>query len=131
MSFGKKVDEHIDAMLAEGVLPDVEEIIEMEVPGQQAGPQASGDEGGPKSAPAARFPWLGKTWAAKFFGGASKGGEHPTDPADGFSKQNRAYPPAKFSGASTSGVKEDEKIDPQAVVDAVLADLETIQDADE
>ncbi len=130
MSFEKKVDEHIDVMLAEGVLPDVEEIIEMEVPGQQAGPQASGDEGGPKSAPAARFPWLGKTWAAKLFGGASSG-RNDTAPASNFSNQNKQHPPAKFSGASTSGIKEDDKVDPQAVVDAVLADLETIQDSDE
>lgn len=130
MSFDKKVDEHIDAMLAEGVLPDVEEIIEMEVPGQQAGPQASGDEGGPKSPAAAAFPWLGKTWAAKFFGGASTG-RNDTAPAANFSNQNKQHPPAKFGSASTSGIKEDDKVDPQAIVDAVLVDLETIQDDDE
>lgn len=130
MSFEKKVDEHIDVMLAEGVLPDVEEIIEMEVPGQQAGPQASGDAGGPKSAAAARFPWLGKTWAARLFGGASSG-RNDTAPATNFSNQNRAYPPAKFSGAASGGLGEDASVDPQAVVDAVLADLETIQDSEE
>lgn len=130
MSFGKRVDKHIDAMLAEGVLPDVEEIIEMEVPGQQAGPQASGDEGGPKSAPAAIFPWLGKNWAAKLFGGASSG-RNDTDPATNFSNQNRQIPPAKFGSASSGGLGEEGEIDPEKVVAAVLADLETIQDDDE
>ena len=130
MSFGKKVDEHIDAMLAEGVLPDVEDIIEMEVPGQCAGPQASGDEGGPKSPPSASFPWMGNNWAAKFFGGASTG-RNDTAPATNFSNENRAYPPAMFSGASSGGLGEEGDVDPEQVIAAVLADLETIQDSAE
>jgi hypothetical protein len=125
MSFKKKVDEHIDAMLSEGVLPDVEDVIEMEVPNQKPGPQASGDEGGPKSAPAANFPWLGQTWAAKFFGGASVG-RGDVAPATNFSNQNRQIPPAKFGSAAAGGIGENDEIDPQAVVAAVLADLENL-----
>jgi hypothetical protein len=141
MSFFEDVDKHIDHMLCEGVLPDSEEIIEMEVgpvmhdgtvPNQKPGPQHSGPEGGPVSAPAASFPWLGRTWAAGGFAGASRGA-----PADGietrpamFSNQNRGYPPAMFSGAAT-GMAEEGEVDSDAVIDAVLSDLQALQDDDE
>lgn len=136
MSFKEKVDEHITQMLNEGVLPDSGEIVEMEVgprlhdmtvPGQQPGPQHSGDEGGPKSAPAATFPWLGKHRAADLFKGASMNKKFPCPP---FSNQNRQHPPAMFSGAATE-VKENDDIDREAVLNAVLADLSALNDSDE
>lgn len=136
MSFKEKVDEHIEQMLNEGVLPDSGEIVEMEVgprlhnmqvPGQQAGPQHSGDEGGPKSAPGAVFPWLGKLRAADRFPGACMGRDYTAPP---FSNQNRQIPPAMFSGAATE-MKENDEIDREAVLNAVLADLSALNDTDE
>lgn len=131
MSFFDAVDEHIEYMLNEGVLPDVEEILEMdatlgmgvEVPGQQLGPQASGPEGGPVSPPGATFPWSGRTWVADRFLGASTG--NPIPPAM-FSSQPNAIPPAMFSGAAAGGVAEEDEFD-EEVVAAVLADLESLR----
>lgn len=117
MNFFETVDDHINTTLSEGILPDADVIIEMEVPGQQAGPQASGDEGGPKSPAAATFPWMGQETPPKTFPGACKGKEYP---APLFSQQNKQYPPAKFGGASK--ISEDDE-----VVAAVLADLEAMQ----
>lgn len=117
MSFFEKVDEHIEYMLSEGVLPDSDEILEMEVWGQQAGPQHSGDEGGPKSAPGAVFPWTGKLRAADRFQGACTGTSIP--PAM-FSTQPANIPPAMFSGAAVESVAEED------VIAAVLADLEDL-----
>jgi hypothetical protein len=139
MSFFEKLDEHIDNMLSEGVLPDSEEIIEMEVgpvlhdgtvPNQKAGPQHPGPCGGPVSAPSASFPWLGNTRAAGRFPGASVGqdGFNYTPPM--FSNQNRLHPPAMFSGAAT-GMAEDSGVDSEAVIDAVLADLQALRDSEE
>lgn len=116
MNFFASVDDHIDITLSEGILPDVDVIIEMEVPGQQAGPQASGDEGGPKSPPSATFPWLGQETPPGTFPGACKGREYP---APMFSNQNKQYPPAIFGGASK--ISEDDE-----VIAAVLADLESM-----
>ena len=136
MSFKENVDKHITEMLSEGVLPDSGEIVEMEigprlhnmnVPGQQGGPKASGDEGGPKSKPADRFPWLGKLRAADFFKGASRGRDFTAPP---FSNQNRQIPPAKFGSAATE-VKENKDKAREAVVDAVIADLHALADSDE
>lgn len=136
MSFFEKVDKHITEMLNEGVLPDSGEIVEMEVgprlhdmqvPGQQAGPQPSGPEGGPVSPPAATFPWLGRRRAAELFRGASLGRDYTAPP---FSNQNVAYPPAMFSGAAMDALRED-GIDPEKVIDAVLADLDALADSDE
>ena len=110
-SYRDKVDEHIDEVLAEGTLPMGSDILEIEVPNPKSGPQASGDEGGPKSSKSPVFPWSGKL-SPPDFGGASKGQKFPCPP---FSNQNRQIPPAKFGGASK--LKED-------AVAAVLADLE-------
>jgi len=136
MSFFEEVDRHIDNMLSEGVLPDSEEIIEMEVgpvmhdgqvPGQQLPPQRSGPEGGPISKPAANFPWMGNNRAAELFRGACMGRDYTAPP---FSNQNVAYPPPMFGGASTGGLGEGD-IDTEKVVDAVIADLKALQDSDE
>jgi len=117
MNFLENLDEHIDEALAEGVLPDSDLVVEMEVPNQKPGPQASGDEGGPKSAPAKRFPWMGTDKPPKF-------SSHPnTIPPAKFRDQNKQYPAAMFGGAA-KGMHE------QAVT-AVLADLESLQDEEE
>lgn len=117
MSFREKLNEHIDETLAEGVLPDPDLVVEMEVPNQKPGPQHSGDEGGPKSSKAKSFPWTGTDRPPKFR-------SHPNViPPAKFRDQNKQYPPAKFGGAAT-GMSED-------VLAAVIADLETLQDADE
>jgi hypothetical protein len=118
MNFFEKVDDHIDVTLSEGVLPDVDVVMEMEVPNQKPGPQHSGDEGGPKSPPAATFPWLGQETPPKTFPGACKGREYP---APMFSNQNRQYPPAIFGSASKISEEDSE------VIAAVLADLEAMQ----
>jgi len=112
MSFIKKVDEHIEYMLSEGVLPDSEEIMEMDA----LGPQAGGPEGGPVSPPAATFPWTGNLQAAPPFRGACMGTVIP--PAM-FRSQPNLIPPAAFQGAAT----EDEH---EEVIAAVLADLEAL-----
>jgi len=125
MSFFEDVDQHIEYMLSEGVLPDSDEILEMEVWGQQAGPQSSGPEGGPVSAPGAVFPWGGNLRAAEAFRGASFGTVIP--PAM-FQSQPAAIPPAMFPGAFGGAVAES-GIDPEDVIDAVLADLEAMQDS--
>jgi len=117
MSFREKVDGHIEETLMEGVLPDVDDVLEMEVPGQQRGPQKSGDEGGPKSARAREATFTDHT-APPSFGGASRGKKFPCPP---FSNANRSIPPAKFGGAAK--LKEE-------AVQAVLADLEAMQDAE-
>ena len=114
MSFLANLDEHIDEALAEGVLPDSDLVVEMEVPNQKPGPQASGDEGGPKSAKAKSFPWMGTDKPPKFR-------SHPNRiPPAKFRDENKAYPPAKF-GHAAKGMHE-------AAVTAVLADLESLQD---
>ena len=41
MSFREKVDEHIEETLVEGLLPDVDDVLEMEVPNQKPWPQKS------------------------------------------------------------------------------------------
>jgi hypothetical protein len=117
MSFLENLDEHIDTALAEGVLPDADTVVEMEVPNQKPGPQKSGDENGPKSAKAKVFPWMGTDRPPKF---RSKPNHIP--PAK-FRDQNKQYPPAKF-GHAAHGMHED-------AVTAVLADLESLQDEDE
>lgn len=117
MNFFEKVDDHIDVTLSEGVLPDVDVVMEMDVPNQKPGPQHGGDEGGPKSPPAASFPWMGQETPPKTFPGACKGREYP---APMFSQQNRAYPPAKFGGASKISEADE-------VIAAVVADLEAMQ----
>ena len=113
MSFIDQLNEHIEYMLSEGILPDTEEILEMDV----LGPQAGGDEGGPKSAPTATFPWAGNLRAAPPFPRACHGTVIP--PAM-FQSQPNLIPPAMFSGAAVEGVAEDD------VVAAVLADLEAL-----
>lgn len=115
MSFREKVDDHIEVTLSEGILPDVDDVLEMEVPGQQRGPQASGDTGGPKSARAAEATFSDHT-APPSFGGASRNKKFPCPP---FSNANRSIPPAKFGGAAK--LKE-------AALQAVLTDLEAMQD---
>jgi len=122
MSFVDKVDEHIDYMLNEGVLPDVDDIMEMDVWGQQAGPQASGPEGGPVSPPSQVFPWVGNLDKAPPFPGASMGTAIP--PAM-FSSQPNNIPPAMFSGAFGGKVAASEDEDDE-VIAAVLADLEAL-----
>jgi hypothetical protein len=116
MSFRQDLNEHIETELAKGVLPDPDIVIEMEVPNQQPGPQASGDEGGPKSAPSKTFPWMGTDRPPKF-----SSQPHAIPPAK-FRDQNSVIPPARFGGAS-QGMKE-------SVLAAVLADLEQLQDAE-
>ena len=113
MSFRDELITHIETALVEGVLPDADHVLEMEVPGQQAGPQASGDEGGPKSAPTPTFPWPGTTRPPTFTAPGR------TIPPALFSQQNAQHPPAVFGGAS-KGVKEE-------AIAAVLADLEALQ----
>ena len=120
MSFREELEEHITTELDKGLLPDGDIVIEMEVPNPKPGPQASGDEGGPKSGPSRVFPWLG-SHAPASFGSASSGKKFP---APAFSNQNRQIPPAKFGGAAK--LKES-----KAVVDAVLADLEARQESAE
>ena len=122
MSFIHRLDEHIEYMLSEGVLPDADEIMEMdalggvEVPGQQLGPQASGPEGGPVSPPGAVFPWKGNLQAAPAFRGASMGTVIP--PAM-FRHQNAIIPPAAFQGAAVEDQDDD-------IFASVLADLEEL-----
>lgn len=113
MSFRDELITHIEQALVEGVLPDSDVVLEMEVPNQKPAPQASGDEGGPKSAPSATFPWLGTDRPPKF--NAPGRGIPPAT----FSQQNAQHPPAMFSGAS-KGMKEE-------AIAAVLADLEAFQ----
>ena len=113
MSFINQLDEHIEYMLSEGVLPDTEEILEMDV----LGPQASGDEGGPKSPPGPVFPWSGNLRAAPPFRGACMG---TAIPPVLFRSQPNPVPPAIFSGAAVEGVDEED------VIAAVLADLEAL-----
>jgi hypothetical protein len=117
MSFREKVDEHIEETLMEGVLPDVDDVLEIEVPNQKSGPQASGDGGGPKSARAREATFTDHT-APPNFGGASRDKKFPCPP---FSNANRSIPPAKFGGAAK--IKEE-------AIQAVLADLEAMQDAE-
>ncbi len=117
MNFREKVDGHIEETLTEGVLPDVDDVLEMEIPGQQRGPQKSGDEGGPKSARATEATYTDHT-VPPSFGGASRGKKFPCLP---FSNANRDISPAKFRSAAK--FKE-------AAVQAVLADLETMQNAE-
>lgn len=118
MSFRDKVDAHIEEVLSEGTLPLGSDILEMEVPNPKPGPQASGDEGGPKSARAKTFPWDG-SHAPASFAGASRDKKFPCPT---FSNQNRQIPPAKFGSAAK--LRED-------AVAAVLADLEALNSADE
>lgn len=113
MSFRDELITHIEQALVEGVLPDSDVVLEMEVPGQQPGPQASGDEGGPKSAPSATFPWMGSDRPPTF------NAPGRAIPPAMFSQQNAQHPPAMFSGAS-QGMKEE-------AIAAVLADLEALQ----
>ena len=113
MSFRQDVNEHIETELAKGILPDPDAIIEMEVPNQKLGPQASGDENGPKSAKAKAFPWMGTDRPPKF-----RSQPHKIPPAK-FRDQNRQYPAAKFGGAA-KGMKE-------SAVAAVLADLDQLR----
>jgi len=115
MDFRDKVNKHIEETLMEGVLPDVDDILEIEVPNQKPGPQRSGDEGGPKSARAAEATFTDHV-APPNFAGASQGKKFPCPP---FSNANRSIPPAKFGSAA--------KIREEAI-QAVLADLEAIQD---
>ena len=117
MSFRETVNEHIEEELAKGILPDPDAIIEMEVPNQKPGPQASGDEGGPKSAKAKSFPWMGTDRPPKF---RSRPNHIP--PAK-FRDQNKQYPAAMF-GHAAKGMHED-------AIAAVLADLEQLQAEDE
>lgn len=113
MSFRDSLVKHIEEMLTEGLLPDTETVLEMEVPAQQGGPQAGGDEGGPKSAPSATFPWMGSGRPPMF------NAPGRTIPPALFSQQNAVYPPASFNSAS-QGMKEE-------IIAAVLADLENFQ----
>jgi hypothetical protein len=115
MSFRKALDEHIEIVLTEGTLPDVDDILEVEVPNQQRGPQRSGPEGGPVSRRAAEATFTDHT-APPDFRGASRGARFPCPP---FSQQNRQIPPAKFGGAA--------KIKEEALA-AVLADLAELDD---
>lgn len=116
MSFRQDVNEHIETELSKGILPDPDAIIEMEVPNQKPGPQHSGDEGGPKSAKAKVFPWMGTDRPPKF-----RSQPHKIPPAK-FRDQNKQWPAAKFGGAA-KGMKE-------SAVAAVLADLAERQDAE-
>jgi hypothetical protein len=117
MSFRDELNEHIEESLSRGILPDPDVVMEMEVPDGQLGPQASGDEGGPKSAPAKTFPWMG-TDRPPMFRSAPR-----AIPPAAFQNQNRIIPPARF-GSASSGMHE------EAVL-AVLADLETLRSEDE
>jgi hypothetical protein len=113
MDFREEVNDHITRTLSEGVLPDSDTIVEMEVPNQKPGPQHSGDEGGPKSAPSKVFPWMMTDKPPKFR-------SHPnTIPPAKFRDQNRQIPPARF-GSAASDMKEE-------AVAAVMADLDSLQ----
>ena len=121
--FSDTLNEHIEEALSAGVLPDIDPILEVEVPISSPGPQNTGKDHGPagKRTPETGYP---NDWGMPHFKSASQGTKWP--PAM-FSQQNISAPPAMFKGSTGSkGVAmEDED---REVLAAVFADLNSLSE---